>query len=237
MCKDREKLIERIRKLLAVTESNGATEHEAIAAALAAQKLMAESHVEEWELGEEGEPIEGVEARKTRNWQSMLAVAIADNFRCKCYIEYIRKRGCKRRSKNVVFYGYRSDAEAARLVYERLSETGNKLGKHYSTRRAQQLEIDGYEVSIAKVFDTWAAGFVRGVRDELEKQSQALMIVCPPKVNETFEQDIAATLKGHERINKRYRDDITRNAGRRAGRDAIRSGRMNSATTSHLISE
>ena len=34
---DRDKLIERIRKLLAVTEGRGATEAEAIAAALAAQ--------------------------------------------------------------------------------------------------------------------------------------------------------------------------------------------------------
>lgn len=235
MGNDREKLLGKIRKLLAVTEQRGATEAEAMQAALAAQKLIADNDIEQWELSEQGEPIEGVTAQKTRNWQGQLALAIADNFRCKCYVELYYKTGARRRSKNVVFYGYRQDAQAAKLVYEKLSETGNRLGKHYASRRQQELDIQGYQAELQKLFDTWAAAFVDGVREALEKQSQALMIVCPLKVKEAFEESISGSLKGRERGNRRYNDENARSAGRRAGRDAVNAGRIGAASNSHLI--
>lgn len=74
---DREKLIERIKKLLAVTEQRGATEQEAIQAALMAQKLMAEYDVNDYELGSDSEPIEEAKTKRGRAWESILAQVVA----------------------------------------------------------------------------------------------------------------------------------------------------------------
>ena len=51
---DRERMIEKIGKLLEHSTANGATEAEAVAFALKAQRLMAENGIEEWELGAAG---------------------------------------------------------------------------------------------------------------------------------------------------------------------------------------
>ena len=49
---DKKQIIEKIKKIMALSENNP-NQNEAIAAALKAQKLMAKFHIEESELGEE----------------------------------------------------------------------------------------------------------------------------------------------------------------------------------------
>lgn len=44
---EREKIVERIRKLLAMSEDRGATEAEAISAVMMAQRLMSDNDVED----------------------------------------------------------------------------------------------------------------------------------------------------------------------------------------------
>ena len=70
---NREQIIERIKKLLSHSVENGATEAEAVAFALKAQKLIAENDVEDWELGEEckQEVIEATtEKSYSRAWRA-----------------------------------------------------------------------------------------------------------------------------------------------------------------------
>ena len=61
------------------------------------------------------------------------------------------------------------------------------------------------------------------MKGELEKQSFELMIVCPPEVSDYFESlDLGkSTRRGPRATN---RDSISR--GQAAGRDAVRSRRM-----------
>ena len=235
MEQSRQSAIEMIRKLFNVTEANGATEGEAINAALAAQRLIVKHGIEGWELAEEGERIEEVEASRAKAWQTSLAGIIADNFRCKVYVRSSYRPGARRASKSVVFYGYRADAEAASLVYERLSRIGEKIGRHYASRRAQLMGIrEGREVSASEVFNAWAAAFVLGINDELAKQSHELMIVCPKAVSDAFEQMSAGW--GRERNRSRYHGDrATAEAGRRTGRDSVRSGRIEAARPGRLL--
>lgn len=49
----RSEIVEKIKKLLAHSVENGATEAEAVAFALKAQRLIAENDIEQWELGDE----------------------------------------------------------------------------------------------------------------------------------------------------------------------------------------
>lgn len=82
---ERAKILERIKKLMALADNRGATEAEAMAAALAAQKLIAEYDVEEWELhSKDAEPmVEKRSDKASRRWRWHLAAIIGPAFRCR----------------------------------------------------------------------------------------------------------------------------------------------------------
>jgi len=231
----REAIISKIKKLLEMTEGNGATQAEAVAFALKAQKLIAEYDVQDFELGQSAdEPIEEVasNARTTRQWRGLLASVVADNFRCKALINYsYENRHSKKRSASVKFYGYRHDAQAAAIVFEHLYEAGEKLAREYVARAKKGLE-PGHRLSTRTCHDSFVAGFVRGVKSELEKQSQALMLVMPKEVLDSWSEHS----KGFKKASIKH---STGNAeaeeqGFRDGRDAVRSGRLNEASSAML---
>lgn len=234
MSEDREKMLNRIKKLLEMTERNGATEAEAVAAALAAQKLMAEYDVEAWELSGEMEPIEEVLARRGRRWQSMLALAVAENFRCKVYINKKHEMGKRRRSSYVTFVGYKHDAEAAKLVYEKLAAVGHKEATKFANERNDELFRHGHRKRETKPFyEGFCEEFINGVKSVLEKQSQALMIVVPKKVDERFEDITRGFGRESYRPSTYFGEDYS--AGYRAGRDAVMSGRIGAGSTERLL--
>ena len=234
---DREKLIERIKKLLAVTEKRGATEQEAIQAALMAQKLMAEYDVNEYELGGDSEPIDESKTKRGRTWEAILAQVVAENFRCKCFtqMDYMSERA-KKRTAHMVFYGYRHDAEAARIVYERLASVGHKQALRHAKKREEELMRQGdWGVKRKYLYNDFVTAYIEGVKSVLEKQSQALMIVCPPKVNEAFAERSKDFTKGRAIRLEQYGDSKSREAGRQAGRDAVMSGRVAARDTAFML--
>ena len=214
---EREKVIEKIRKLREHSVENGATEDEAIAFALKAQKLIADHGIEDWEIeGEEvsREVIE-LESRTTmrRAWRKILLGVVAENFRCKGILT-VKLKGS--RSEQVpTFVGYRADAEAAMLVYDHLLAVGDRLGRRH--------EDDCYTDPDA--YENFVRGFVYGVQLELEKQCQALMLVCPKDVDDYYN---GMHLKRSRRPRRIGYSESSRAAGRQAGRDAVRSRRLGS---------
>lgn len=170
---NREQIIERIKKLLSHSVENGATEAEAVAFALKAQKLIADNDVEDWELGEDckQEVVEVMtEKSYSRAWRSFLACAIADNFRCKAI------------------------------------QSGRYVGN--SSRRKTFITFVGYECD---------------AKDELEKQCQALMLVCPQDVEDYYND---MDLKAGRRPRLIWGSEHSQEAGRKAGREAVRSRRV-----------
>lgn len=224
--KKREEIIDRINKLLEVTQEHGATEAEAVQAALMAQRLIAEHDVGEGELGgtSEKEPIEDVEVKITRRWADNLAVVVAENFRCKAYFMLRPEPGSRRRTRNATFLGYRSDAQAAALVFDRLYRVGTRLANQAVAQERLACPA-GYEVNTAAVFNSYALGFIDGVRTELEKQSQALMLVCPAEVEASY---LGMGLKRGKKWRGQVASDDAdiRQNGRNAGRDAVRAARL-----------
>lgn len=234
---DREKLIERIKKLLAVTEQRGATEQEAIQAALMAQKLMAEYDVNDFELGGDSEPIEEAMTKRGRAWEAILAQVVAENFRCKCFTrnKYMSETA-KRRTAHTVFFGYKHDAEAARIVYERLASVGHKQATRHAKEREEELMCQGnWDVQRKWLYDDFVTAYIEGVNSVLEKQSQALMIVCPPKVNEAFAERSSDFKKGRAIRFAAYGDGASREAGRQAGRDAVMAGRVAAGNSAFML--
>lgn len=217
MACDREKIIERIKKLLKLAEDEGATQAEATAAALAAQRLITQYDVEEWEVHtEDADPIDGIESKLCpRKWRLYLADAIAPAFRCKYHQVTIQVAGSRNKIK-MVFYGYKTDATAAALTFNTLYKLGNKMARKFT----KGLPEGSY--------NAYVLGFVEGIRIELDKQCEALMIVTPKKVEEQYSEDNPEMAEADASISTGNGIDayMAWYAGKKEGIDAIRARRM-----------
>ena len=214
---ERAKILERIKKLMALADNKGATEAEAMAAALAAQKLIAEYDVEDWELhSKDAEPmVEEQSDTVSRRWRWHLAGVIAPAFRCRSFENNTWNEETRRRDKRMGFFGYKTDARAAALTFNMLYRIGNRLARRYSKGRR------------VGTYNSYIVGYVNGIKSELEKQTQALMIVVPPKVNEAYEEFAAGFTKAGSvalTCNEQARDAYEQ--GLQDGRDAVRAHRF-----------
>ena len=172
----REKMLDKIRKMLALAENNPSME-EGLAAALHAQKLMAKYniHQDEVTLEEVKDQISSIFTHQNHKlalmgWRKSLGAIVAKNFRCKCYIS----------GQDVVFRGYTSDAKIALDVYMTLYTIGNKLAKAEETKARK-------ETGSAKgVYNSFALGYLRGIDEGFGEQCTALMIIVPKEVEEEY---------------------------------------------------
>lgn len=186
-----EKILNKIKNLLDLANNNS-NEHEAIAAALKAQELMAKYNIEMDQLDEKSDTKEIVEEvyeqtgkHEMRKWKIGLASIVAKNFRCRVWF-----RG---RANDVVFYGYKDDAKIALQVFTFLYEAGNRFAvRYYNKCKKEGMDTRG-------IMNTYLIGFRDGIAEVLEKQCTALMIVVPKEVNEaysniTFTGSVSGTL-------------------------------------------
>lgn len=188
-----EKVLEKVKKLLALS-GNNPSEEEAKSAALKAQQLMAEYNLSVSDIDGE-EKLEmtdaGFSTGTDNNWKFSLSRVVADNFRCEVY--WVGK-------KRVVFYGYKADCEIARDVFEFLFKTCKK--------RTTQVADKAYaETGSSKgVRYSYSSGFVAGIKEVLDKQCTSLMIVTPPEVKESFTEMCYS--EGFKTINTSRRDAV-----------------------------
>ena len=212
----RESIIAKIQKLIELSDNNPSKE-EAIAAALKAQKLMADYDVDQSELRTE-EELEDPETVYTdfigkTLYFSALAEVIAKNFRCKTYLLSGKINGKSAQA----FYGYKTDAEAAKTIFMYLYEVSDKMANR-ECAKYRKLYGTG-----AGVYNAFGKGFVEGVEEELGKQSKALMIVTPKAVREGWNamQNTMETKTMKCRNIKGAREN-----GRKSAKGAIRSHRI-----------
>lgn len=208
---DKKQIIEKIKKIMALSENNP-NQNEAIAAALKAQKLMAKFHIEESELGEELteskiDSMECVVNGKTQKWRLQLAVVLSKNFRCKIYLN----------NGNVTFYGYEEDVKICSEVFYSLYKIGVKLSDKLKRETRK-------ESGTAKgIRNTFCMGYVAGIKSELEKQCTALMIVIPKEVNEEYNKmSMKMNFKYKSTSVKISSDRNVYNKGFQSGKDAVR---------------
>lgn len=170
-----EKIIEKIKGLLALGDkSRNCEETEAEAALLKAHELMAKYNVTV-EITEE-EKISYVhevcESKWNMGFRKPLARIIANNFRCEYYL-----RGS---GGSIVFFGHSTDARIAREAFEfaysfAMKEGNRCYNKNYQMGRPTQ-----------GVFNSYVRGFLKGLEQKLGEQSTALMVVTPPDVKDEF---------------------------------------------------
>lgn len=220
-----KKVIARVKKLLALA-SNNPSAAEAARAALMAQKIIADYDLKKSDLyDDEPDIITEIKSGTFSGnlWAGRLAMAIADNFRCKSY--RIHQQGCGyvKAENLMVFVGYETDAQAALVTFERLFDIGNRL----ANREANEFRrIYGSAAGVRDSFllgDNRCDGFVNGIRKELERQSHELMLVRPAAVDDYY-----ANITGLRKSRSRRRSYVENAArhGYDAGRDALRQTRM-----------
>lgn len=210
----REMAIDKIRKILALAENNP-SENEAISAALMAQKLMAKYNILETEVQQEVtenniESLQVVVSGKIQKWRLYLAQVVAKNFRCKVYL----------RGQDIVFFGYKKDADICKEVFLSLYKIGVKLSDK-AKREARS------KYGTAKgIRNSFCTGFVDGIRSELEKQSTALIIIVPKEVNEKYDNMSRGWKNKSSNVSVNRFNPDAYSAGKQAGKDAMQSRRL-----------
>lgn len=185
---DRDRIIEKIKKVLELSKNNP-SQAEAAAAAAKAQKLMVEYHVTISEVESENYLDEisssmSISNRNAGRWKYILASVIARNFRCKYYIEGT--------VNEVVFYGYKTDCEIAGMTFENLCERGRKSANNaYQKARNEAIKKYGYleyryYFTGKRLKDTFIHGYIEGIKEVLEAQSTALMVIVPQEVEKSY---------------------------------------------------
>jgi hypothetical protein len=211
---NREAVIEKIRKIMSLAENNP-SENEAISAALMAQKLMAKYNINEMEIRQEVtenniDSLRVVVNGKVQKWRVSLALVVAKNFRCRIYLM----------GHDIVFYGYKRDADICKEVFLSLYRIGVKLSD--KAKRESRSKCG----TAKGVRNSFCTGFVSGIRSELEKQSTALIIVVPKEVNEKYDDMAKGWKKRSSNVSTKDFNYDAYKAGVQAGKDAMQSKRL-----------
>lgn len=173
--KTKEEVLEQVKKLLALSDTaRNNSDEEAKAAMLKAQQLMAKYDISAEEAnGEEQQEYahEMCEHKWDYAYRVPLASVLAKNFRCMFY----------HHGKKVMFMGHPSDAKICKATFEfayaYIQKKGNSI---YNKRYSMGYPTRG-------VFNSYAHGFIVGLKEAFDVQCVALAIVTPPDVVNEFQ--------------------------------------------------
>ena len=161
----------KIRNLFARAESTH-SQNEAEQAILLAHKLMAKHGIHSVSTEDEiNYTSETAKHPGNRKFRRNLAGIIAPNFRCKYY----------RSNNQIVFYGRESDAKIAKDVFE----YAYSFAYRETNRMCRELRSNHFDTT--GITNSYALGFLKGLREKLGEQSTALMVIVPPDVNENYD--------------------------------------------------
>ncbi|MFW6030461.1 MAG: DUF2786 domain-containing protein [Halanaerobiales bacterium] len=179
---DREKILEKIQKLLNMADDAG--EHEAQAAMLRAQKLMAKhkidmKEVEDADLSDVVDVFVFDNDKRHRNWKYILGMIIAENFSCKVF------KRTRLGESNMKVIGREDDVKIFQSIFEYADNYIEEKSLRYAKRRQA---FDGTKV--APIRNEWIIGFIDGLKRKFEEQKQnmeeetAIVLKADPEVIE-----------------------------------------------------
>lgn len=220
-----EKIIAKIKKVLELSRNNP-SEEEAKSAALKAQKLMAQYHIDMTEVDgvEDVESITETEVYvgNGKKWKYTLASIVARNFRCRTF--YYGKQ-------TVVFYGYETDTKIATETFKYLFKIGNTASDTYYNQLYWKAHNAGEYFDGRGIVNNYLLGYMSGIKDSLDKQCTALMIVIPKEVNASYEEkskDWKHSIKGKLNTASWYGQQAREN-GYNKGRNVLNEGTLEMA--------
>lgn len=161
----------KIEKLLALA-GNNPDEKEAASALLKAQQLMQEYDIQEDALGNKKEYtyINKVVVTGSESWRYSLGNIIANNFKSKFYVS----------NKNPAFFGREQHVNNSVVTFEYTYKYIVKRSHHFYNEARK----NGKNTN--KVMNTYAMGFISGIKAAFDQQCTALMIITPPETEKAF---------------------------------------------------
>lgn len=204
--KNKEKILDKINKILAKTQNNNSQE-ECEVAFLKAQEILLKNGLsmsdittteEEKDVVQDGfEEIPKTEIKT----KGCLAVIIADNFRCKFFVNI---NTINRKDKHVMtFIGLKSDVEIAKQVYTHVVDTLDNLTINFFLETKERIEKQSSAKYTMKDFkitkDSYTRGFIMGLdakyKAQVKKNEWALMLVPDKAVEEELKNQNTTTHK------------------------------------------
>lgn len=150
----------------------------------------------------------------SRSFRQLLGSIIADNFRVKCFL----------RNRRVAFFGQEEDVLTAKQTFEyTYAFICRESGRIYRQVREEGRRGTG-------VVNSYALGFCRGLKEKLDSQSVALMVVTPPDVDKKFEVMSKNFGKAKGRISTAGYSQIIYERGRKDGREVLDRRRLEGET-------
>ena len=199
---NKEQLMNKVNKLLALAGNNPSQE-EANSAYMKAQKLIAEYNLNMDEFSEDKEDIVMMPCVHSNNegYRTRLAMVLAANFRCRAIMS----------GNTVNFLGYKTDVEVCVQVFNHAYKVSHNAG----LRLERQYRKEGY--STRGVANSYYNGFCAGIKEVLDAQCRALMIVVPDEVDKNLAERSQGRYRGGMRM--RGYDSDAYSSGKRDGRD------------------
>lgn len=169
-----DKIVDKIQKLFALA-GNNPSEKEAQAAALKAQKLIAQYNLNEAELNPTAEKISYevvITSIKQHKFHNTLGNIIAQSFACRVILL----------DKRITFFGRSDNAKAAASTMEFVCKAMQR-GGHKATRDAG---LQPGHTGAASVYNSYVTGFIIALRQAFAEQTVALAVVVPQDVHDEF---------------------------------------------------
>lgn len=197
------KIVEKVQKLLALSES--CNEHEAELAMLKAQELLIKHKLSMQEVKDFKIHNSIIKEKRSKitftkaKWKAHLARLIGDNFGCYHFFK-------TKNTNTIVFFGREEDVEVCNIVLEYAVDCiDNSIKKLQYKYRKDGLSVKG-------LGNDYAIGFIEGLREQFEEQKKkhqewGLVLVKDKEVVEEYEQkefegsvNTAIKFKGHKDI-------------------------------------
>lgn len=199
-----------VRKLFAKAASTH-SEHEAEAAILKAQELMAKYGIQD--IGKENDiKYISLTCKHTgnRSFRRALAKIIANNFRVKNYLQNMQ----------VTFFGRENDVLTAKQAFEYTYAFICRESGRICRRTRENLQ------DTTGVVNSYSMGFCQGLKEKLDAQSVALMVVTPSDVTEKYEELSRGFVRSKHKISMAGFSRSIYEQGRKDGREVWSRDRL-----------
>lgn len=206
---DMNKIAEKIQHLLNKTVDNGATEAEAQAALLMAQKLMAKYNIElEQQTGSKDFKCSLEETKiKPNPRNNSLGNIIANSFAVKGII-YGGKWAFFGREANA-----KAAAEALKFIHKTLEAGIRRVCADHGLKSSER--------GAAFYYNAYALGFIKGLQEAMAAQTKALCVVVPEDVNNKFNEKFPKLNQYRGKGMQYHHDQDAYAQGQRDGRSAM----------------
>ena len=162
---DTERIMERVRRLLAIANDPAASDNEQRIALEQAQRLMDRHAIEEWQLEEDHDAIEIIrrmihlEANPCNWYMAELANIVALGNRCRASYGWRRAGNGRNVVCSISIYGARSDVDKTEAIWTAME-----------TSRAAMWRERARTTPRAKANAAWRNGYYRGFQEEIARR-------------------------------------------------------------------